>query len=39
MNKHVVDITTPGKSFVQRSVWAMEGDSNMAPSLNNGQKL
>ena len=39
MNKHIVDITTPGKSFVQRSVWAMEGDSNMSPTLNRGQKL
>lgn len=39
MNKHIVDITTPGKSFVQRSIWAMEGDSNMSKSLNRGQKL
>lgn len=39
MNKHIVDITTPGKSFVQRSIWAMEGDSEMSPTLNRGQKL
>jgi hypothetical protein len=39
MNKHVVDITTPGTSYVQRSIWAMEGDSNMSSSLNRGQKL
>lgn len=50
MNKHIVDITTPGKSFVQRSVFAMEGntqegegsiqsDEGMAPTLNRGQKL
>jgi hypothetical protein len=25
MNKHVVDITTPGKSFIQRSVFGIEG--------------
>jgi len=24
MNKYIVDITTPGSSFVQRSVFAME---------------
>ena len=50
MNKHIVDITTPGKSFVQRSIFAMEGntqegegsiqgDEGMAPTLNRGQKL
>lgn len=48
MNKHVVDITTPGKSFIQRSVFGIEGktgegliqgDSEMAADINNGQKL
>ena len=39
MNKKIVDITTPGKSFIQRSVFAMEGDSNLSPTLNRGNKL
>jgi hypothetical protein len=39
MNKKIVDITTPGKSFVQRSVFGMEGDSEMSSTLNNGKKL
>ena len=48
MNKHVVDITTPGKSFIQRSVFGIEGktgeglikgDEGMAADINDGQKL
>jgi hypothetical protein len=39
MNKKIVDITTPGKSFVQSSVFGMEGDSEMSSTLNNGKKL
>ena len=49
INKHVIDITTPGSSFVQRSVFAMEGssteggsiqsDTNMAPTINGGRRL
>jgi hypothetical protein len=26
VNKHVIDITTPGSSFVQRSVFAMDAE-------------
>jgi hypothetical protein len=39
MNKKVVDINVPGNSFIQRSVFAMEGDNEMDLKLNNGQKL
>lgn len=39
MNKKIVDITTPGKSFIQRSVFAMEGESTLAPTINGGKKL
>lgn len=49
VNKAVIDITTPGSSFIQRSVFAMEGssveggsiqvDSNMDVTINNGNKL
>lgn len=50
MNKKIVDITTPGKSFIQRSVFAMEGkaqegegliqsDKDMSPTLNGGNRL
>ena len=49
VDKNVVDITTPGNSFVQRSVFAMEGsstsggavqsDENMSPTINGGRRL
>ena len=39
MNKKIVDITTPGKSFIQRSVFAMEGDSKMSKTINRGDRL
>ena len=48
VNKHVIDITTPGASYVQRSVFAMEakegegsiqGDENMSASINGGKRL
>lgn len=49
VNKAIIDITTPGSSFIQRSVFAMEGssteggsiqtDSNMDVTINNGNKL
>lgn len=39
MNKKIVDVTTPGKSFVQRSVFATEGEGANAGTINNGKKL
>lgn len=49
INKRIIDIVTPGNSFVQRSVFAIEGsqteggsiqsDKDMAPSINGGKKL
>lgn len=45
INKDVVDTNTPGKAFIQRSAWLMEGksqiidDSNLPPSINNGNSL
>lgn len=48
INRRVIDIVTPGSSFVQRSVFAIEdsegegaiqGDANMSPTINNGEKL
>lgn len=49
INKRIIDIITPGNSFVQRSVFAIEdsqtkggniqSDKNMAPSINGGKKL
>ena len=50
VNKRIIDITTPGSSFTQRSVFAMEGkqqegeggiqsDANMDNTINNGEKL
>ena len=50
VNKRVIDITTPGSSFTQRSVFAMEGkgksgegliqgDGSMSNTINNGQRL
>ena len=49
INKRIIDIITPGNSFVQRSVFAIEGsqteggsiqsDKDMAPSINGGKKL
>ena len=49
VNKHVIDIQTPGNSFVQRSVFAMEGspveggsiqfDQNLDPRINGGNRL
>ena len=50
VNKKVIDIVTPGSSFVQRSVFAIEdkqkegegsiqSDANMPRSINNGEKL
>lgn len=49
INKRIINIITPGNSFVQRSVFAIEdsqtkggniqSDKNMAPSINGGKKL
>lgn len=49
ISKRIADVVTPGNSFVQRSVFAMEdssasenkiqSDKNMAPSINGGQRL
>ena len=49
INKRIIDIVTPGNSFVQRSVFAIEdsqteggsiqSDKDMAPSINGGKKL
>lgn len=48
VNKHVIDITTPGASYVQRSVFAMDakdgegsiqGDDNMSKDINGGRRL
>lgn len=49
INKRIIDIVTPGNSFVQRSVFAIEGsqteggsiqsDKDVAPSINGGKKL
>lgn len=48
VNKHVIDIATPGSSFVQRSVFAMEakdgegsiqGDQNISEDINGGKRL
>lgn len=49
INRKIIDIVTPGSSFVQRSVFAMESSSveggsiqsdvNMSPTINNGKKL
>jgi hypothetical protein len=33
VNKAIIDITTPGSSFVQRSVFAMEGSSTEGGSI------
>lgn len=47
--KRIADVVTPGNSFVQRSVFAMEGssvsknkiqsDKDLAPEINGGKKL
>lgn len=48
VNRRVIDIITPGSSFVQRSVFAIENgegegsiqsDENLAPEINNGERL
>ena len=49
ISKRIINIITPGNSFVQRSVFAIEdsqtkggniqSDKNMAPSINGGKKL
>ena len=49
ISKRIINIITPGSSFVQRSVFAIEGsqteggsiqsDKDMAPSINGGKKL
>ena len=49
LNKRIIDIVTPGNSFVQRSVFAVEGsstqggaiqsDATMSPTINGGKKL
>lgn len=42
MNKYIVDITTPGSSFVQRSVFAMEDGTiqgDQSSQLYNGKRL
>jgi len=39
MNKKVVDINIPGNSFIQHSVFAMEGDNSIDNKLNKGEKL
>lgn len=49
LNKRIIDIITPGNSFVQRSVFAMENssikggaiqsDATMSPTINGGKKL
>lgn len=45
INDEVVDTNTPGKAFYQRSVWGMEGqtqilgDENLPKSINGGNKL
>lgn len=48
VNKHVIDITTPGSSFVQRSVFAIENgegegsiqsDVDMDKTINGGKRL
>ena len=49
INKRIIDIITPGNSFVQRSVFAIEdsqteggsiqSDKDMVPSINGGKKL
>lgn len=44
INKEVIDVKTKGSAFYQRSIFGMEGatvvtDSNIPPSINNGNKL
>lgn len=48
INKRVIDITTPGASYVQRSAFAMEaqegegsiqGDANLSKEINGGKRL
>lgn len=49
LNKHIIDIQTPGNSFVQRSVFAtdssdveggsIQNDENLAPTINSGKRL
>ena len=45
VNKKIVDLNLPGNAFVQRSVFAMEGNEHFVlsdkdvPSINNGEKL
>ena len=49
LNKRIIDIITPGNSFVQRSVFAIENsstqggviqsDATMSPTINGGKKL
>ena len=45
INKRVIDVNTPGAAYFQRSVWAMEGrsqvlgDDDLPSSLNRGNKL
>ena len=48
VNKKVIDITTPGASYVQRSAFAMEaqegegqiqGDQNLSAEINGGKRL
>lgn len=49
LDKRLIDIETPGNSFVQRSIFAMEGsstkggaiksDKDMSPTINGGKRL
>lgn len=44
-NKDIIDINTPGKLFIQRSIWNLEGptsvydDEGLPTSINNGKPL
>lgn len=39
INKKVIDINAPGSSFIQRSVFAIEGGGNPYLTINDGKKL
>lgn len=39
MKKEVIDINAPGSSFIQRSIFAIEGGGNPNLSVNDGKKL
>lgn len=39
IKKEVIDINAPGSSFIQRSVFAIEGEGNSHLSVNDGKKL